>query len=135
VALVIVAVSVNNRDLQTIHKANGVNSDFAIIKAIIYSFNGWPLENPACILKGDFSPFDIAPVLLVIPSVSHLVYLHNANILCKGKNGALGAVAGRGLRAAAPASALGLRRAGLPQKLAGNDCQLVEGAGRSRRVG
>lgn len=44
--------------------------------------------------------------------------------------GALGAFAGRGLRAAAPASALGLRRAGLPQKLAGDEGQLVEGAGR-----
>lgn len=47
---------------------------------------------------------------------------------------ALGAFAGRGLRAARPASALGLRRAGLPQKLAGYQRQLVEGAGRSRRV-
>lgn len=42
---------------------------------------------------------------------------------------ALGAVAGRGLRPARPASALGLRRAGLPHKLAGNEGQLVERAG------
>ncbi len=47
----------------------------------------------------------------------------------RGFRSALGAVAGRGLRPACPALALGLRRAGLPHKLAGNDCQLVEGAG------
>ncbi len=48
---------------------------------------------------------------------------------------ALGAFTGRGLRATAPASALGLLRAGLPHKLAGYQRQLIEGAGRSRRVG
>ena len=48
---------------------------------------------------------------------------------------ALGAFAGRGLRAAVPARALAFRRVGLPQKLAGYQRQLVEGAGRWCGVG
>jgi hypothetical protein len=63
------SVGVNHRDFQAIHKANGIHPDFAIVVTVINPFNGWPLENPHSILKGNAMPLQVDPVLFVSPTI------------------------------------------------------------------
>ncbi len=80
---VIVPVGVNDGHFQAIHQPNRVNPQFSVLETIIDPLNSGSIENVLCILKSDLMAFDIAAVPLWISSVSHLVYLHNVNMLCK----------------------------------------------------
>src|SRR5437867_8007100 len=84
-----VSISVDHRDFHTVHKANGIHTNFAIVETVISPFNRWPLENLYCILKSNVVPPKILKILFVRPSVAHGIYLHNVNII--GKGGSLAA--------------------------------------------
>ncbi len=53
--LVIFPVRLDHRDFQFVHKADGVDSNFAIVELIIDPLNGRPLEDPPSILEGEVS--------------------------------------------------------------------------------
>src|SRR5205823_371343 len=71
----ILSVRVNYRNLQAIHKTDGVHPDLAIVEAVIDPFNSRPLENPLRILERNSVQCDIAAVFLSVPTIAHRVYL------------------------------------------------------------
>jgi hypothetical protein len=80
-----VSIGVNHRDFQTVHQANSIYSDFAIVETVIGLFHGWPLENAYRILEGNMMLPEILPVLFVRPTIVQGVYLHNVNMTSKEK--------------------------------------------------
>jgi hypothetical protein len=65
-----VSVGVNHRDFQTVHQANGIHSDFAIVETVIGLFHGWPLEDAYRILESNMVLPEIVKVLLVLSKCS-----------------------------------------------------------------
>ncbi len=81
-----VSIGVNHRDFQTVHQANGIHPDCAIVETVIDLFHGWPLENAYRILEGNMVLPEIVQVLFVRPSIAYGVYLHNVNMTSKEKH-------------------------------------------------
>src|SRR5712692_2971817 len=78
--LVIVFVRIDHRDFQAVHKANGIDSNLAIVEPIIDFLDGRPLEDPLGVVEGNSVPRDVAAVFPLVPTIAHPVYLHNVNI-------------------------------------------------------
>src|SRR5437588_4915625 len=76
----IVFILVNHSDLQAVHKADRINSNFAIIETIIDPLDSQALENALSVSEGNSVPSNIAAVFPFIPSVAHKTYSQNVNI-------------------------------------------------------
>ncbi len=57
-----------------------MDASFAVVEAVINFFHCWPIENALRILESDPMPDEIAAIFLSVPTVAHIVYLHNVNI-------------------------------------------------------
>ncbi len=79
-SFVFVFIRVNHRNFQTVHQANRMDASFAVVEAVINFFHCWPIENALRILESDPMPDEIAAIFLSVPTVAHIVYLHNVNI-------------------------------------------------------
>lgn len=79
-SFVFVFICVNHRNFQAIHQANRIDANFAVVETVIDFFYRWPIENALRILEGDPMPDEIAAIFLSVPTVAHIVYLHNVNI-------------------------------------------------------
>lgn len=67
-------------DLQSVDYPDGIDTAFSIIETLIHCFNGRSLENPHRVLKRDSMQGQISATLFSIPTVVHIMYLHNVNI-------------------------------------------------------
>ena len=57
-----------------------MDASFAVVEAVINFFHCWPIENALRILESDPMPDEIAAIFLSVPTVAHIVYLHNVNM-------------------------------------------------------
>jgi hypothetical protein len=73
-SFIIVAVGIDHRDFHTIHQANGIDSNFAIVETVINPSDRSPFENPLCILEGNPVLPDILAVLFFVPIIPHNLY-------------------------------------------------------------
>jgi len=76
---VVVFILVNHRNFQAVHQANRIDANFAVVEAVIDFFYRWPIENALRILESDPMPDEIAAIFLSVPTVAHILYLHNVN--------------------------------------------------------
>jgi hypothetical protein len=60
VALVAVTIGIDHRDLDAVDEANCMDAHFAIVVTIVGPLDGWSIENPRRVPKGDAMPADIA---------------------------------------------------------------------------
>jgi hypothetical protein len=74
-AFIVLPVSLDDGELNTIDETDCVNSYLAIVEAIIDPFHGRPVENERRVLEGDAVPPDVDAVLFGGPGESRLVYL------------------------------------------------------------
>jgi hypothetical protein len=65
---IILAVGIDNRDLDAIHEADGVDSHLAIIESVINSLYSGTIEDTRSVLQGDGMPADVVLVLAWVPS-------------------------------------------------------------------
>lgn len=70
--LVVVAVGINNRDLDAVHQPDRVDANLAIFEAIVDPLDGRTFENPRCIDEGNGVPTDIDKVLVQVPGEPHV---------------------------------------------------------------
>src|SRR5580700_826691 len=78
--LVFFPVGINYCDFQPVDEPDGIDSILAVVEPVIRTFEGRAFENPNCVFEGNAPRLPVAAVLLFIPSVFHIVYLHNVNI-------------------------------------------------------
>src|SRR5205807_1185609 len=78
-SLGVISVGVDDRNLQAIDQSDGIYADFAIVETVIHSFDGRPFENPRRIFECNPMQLEVAAVLLFVPTILHIVYLHNVN--------------------------------------------------------
>jgi hypothetical protein len=70
-AFIIITVGVDHRDLKAVYQSDRVYSDFTIVEAIIFPFDGRTIEYPDRIWKGDCVSADIRKVLVRVPGELH----------------------------------------------------------------
>jgi hypothetical protein len=64
---IVLAVCIDNCDLDAIHEANGLDSHLAIVKPVINSLYRRTIKDTSSVLKGDRVPSDIGLVLVWVP--------------------------------------------------------------------
>ena len=77
---VVVFILVNHRNFQAVHQANRMDASLAVVEAVINFFHRWPIKNALRILESDPMPDEIAAIFLSVPTVAHILYLHNVNM-------------------------------------------------------
>jgi hypothetical protein len=75
-------VRINQGNFQAVHQANGIDAILAVIEAVVRLLDGWTFENPHCVCESYAVQLEVAAILTFVPSVMHVVYLHNVNIYC-----------------------------------------------------
>jgi hypothetical protein len=66
-----IAISVDDRHLNAIHKSDSANSHLAIVETIVYPLNRGAVEYSCSILKRNPVPTDVGSVLVGVPGESH----------------------------------------------------------------
>jgi hypothetical protein len=77
---VMISIRVNHCDFEAVHQANRINSTLAVVEPVIGFFDRWSVEDPLGILEGDPMSDEVAAVLLFVPTIAPIMYLHNVNI-------------------------------------------------------
>ena len=67
-------VCLDNRSLNAVYNANGVNTDFAIIEAIIHLLDGESVEDLDRVLERNAVTRNVPPILLGIPEAVHAIF-------------------------------------------------------------
>src|SRR5216684_993063 len=71
VSLVLIPVSIDDRDLDAVHEPDRVDANFAVLEPIIDLLDGGSVENPHCIREADRMPEDVGEFLIGIPGEPH----------------------------------------------------------------
>ena len=71
VTLILFSVGIYHRDLDAVYHADRINSDFTVVETIVFTFDGWTVENADRICKCDPVTSEIREVLGRIPNELH----------------------------------------------------------------
>jgi hypothetical protein len=75
-----VSIGVNHRDFKTVHKANGIDPNFALVETLIDPFNSGPLKKSASHPRKQCRAVRCCCGFFFVPTRVPSVYLHNVNI-------------------------------------------------------
>src|SRR5712671_1312411 len=78
--VILFSVGINYCYFQPTNQSDCIDSILTVVKSIIRDFDGRTFENPDRIFESNSTQLTVAAVLSFVPSVSHIVYLHNVNI-------------------------------------------------------